>query len=348
MHPHDRWAADVLQLDGEETVGKVGVMGESRGGQKRSEKWRERAGVGRGQGAGKGAVLTALRPSLVGPLSLAHHLPSLSCLSLCSPQLQVNQLQHLLLAELLLMGPLLMAGGSLLDLLGQGQAPRQPGGRPSQRSPAHEGATTAAAATTSLAGVTAAGTDDFEASSAAAAAAAAVSLEPGMRARARQLLPSFLWWCLRATALHQHVLSGRSHSLLKRVALLMKELLQWAGPLSTPSTTDPTTSTTSTSTSGPGTGTAGAGESMETLEGLPALRGALLLEMALLQYSYGYIDQAQRFLEAAGEVMGLHTELGGAMGKRTVHQVGGGWRGGGGRWECDAGKTKAGRVVILN
>lgn len=146
-HPHERWAASVLQLDGEELLGRF------------------------------------------------------------------NQLQYLLLAEVLLLAPLLQQkqreGGEGTPQGGSTQAPRlcdllqraaaKP--RPSAGAPAAEGTpATSQAAPSSDVNI---------------AGPVSLSLQPDARDTLTQRLPSWMWWALRATALHQHVLAGRAPTLLR-------------------------------------------------------------------------------------------------------------------------------------
>uniref|UniRef100_A0A7S3QZ63 TPR-like protein n=1 Tax=Dunaliella tertiolecta TaxID=3047 RepID=A0A7S3QZ63_DUNTE len=46
----------------------------------------------------------------------------------------------------------------------------------------------------------------------------------------------------------------------------------------------------------------------------------MLLEMALGQYSYGFVEHGQKLLNEAGTVLGLQVQLSGALGRRTVYQ----------------------------
>ena len=210
MHPHERWAAVALQLDGEETVGRCNCM------------------------------------------------------------------QYLLLAELLLLGPLLQqpldgpaatGKASACDMLGHAQRGKQ----------AH------AAGETSSAG------------------RSLPLLCPGFSATLSQQLPSWLWWALRATSLHQQLLAGRSPTLLGRAGMLMGLLGGWVGAEGSPLD--------------PAVATAGAVEReadvSRPLHGRPELQGALCIEMALIKYGYGHADQGQRLLDAAGQLLGLEVELSG-------------------------------------
>ena len=115
-------------------------------------------------------------------------------------------------------------------------------------------------------------------------------------------LPSWLWWSLRVTSLHQQLLAGKSPTLLTRAGMLVEVLQAWilqepaAGTLPPPSTTP--------------------------LQGCPDLQGALSIELALLHYRYGHVDKAQRFLVRAGQALGLEVELSGRTGvRRPAHSL---------------------------
>ena len=95
-------------------------------------------------------------------------------------------------------------------------------------------------------------------------------------------LPSWLWWALRVTSLHQQLLAGKSPSLLARAGMLVDILQAWTSPTS-PS----------------------------PLQGCPELQGALSIEIALLHYRYGHVEPAQKLLVKAGQALGLEVELSG-------------------------------------
>ncbi|EFJ51673.1 hypothetical protein VOLCADRAFT_87348 [Volvox carteri f. nagariensis] len=111
------------------------------------------------------------------------------------------------------------------------------------------------------------------------------------------------WWALRCVMSQQHVLEGRSHSLLSEASQLIAALVSpecpWTHhhPASDPRPSRPTG------------------------RELAALGGVLHLEMALCQYLYGYVDAGRQYLVRAGQMLGLEPQLTGAMGKRTVHQI---------------------------
>ncbi|GAX73776.1 hypothetical protein CEUSTIGMA_g1227.t1 [Chlamydomonas eustigma] len=110
-------------------------------------------------------------------------------------------------------------------------------------------------------------------------------------------VPTWLWWSLRATVLHQHILAGRSTTLLARSRLLLSQLEPW---IINESSWD----------------SLGSG-----LQDRTSMQAALSMEIALLHYHFGYTEQAKKMLEVAGGKLGIEVALSGSMGKRTVHQV---------------------------
>ena len=185
-----------------------------------------------------------------------------------------NCMQYLLLAELLLLGPLLQ------------QQPLD--------GPAATGSTTAC----DMLGHAQRGKQAHVAGETSSAGRALPSLCPGFSATLSQQLPSWLWWALRATSLHQQLLAGRSPTLLGRAGMLMGQLGGWVGAEGSPAVAS-----------------AGAVEGeaavSRPLNGRPELQGALCIEMALVKYGYGHADQGQRLLDAAGKLLGLEVELSG-------------------------------------
>ena len=188
-----------------------------------------------------------------------------------------NCMQYLLLAELLLLGPLL------------------------QQQPLDGPAATGLAAAFDMLGHAQRGKQAHAAGETSSAGRALPSLCPGFSATLSQQLPSWLWWALRATSLHQQLLAGRSPTLLGRAGMLMGQLGGWVG--------------VEGSLPAPGGASAGAvnGEAATSrpLHGRPELQGALCIEMALVKYGYGHADQGQRLLDVAGRLLGLEVELSG-------------------------------------
>lgn len=101
-------------------------------------------------------------------------------------------------------------------------------------------------------------------------------------------LPSWIWWSIRVTSLHQQLLAGKSPTLLSRVGALTEILQAW---IQAPSGTEPDTPS--------------------PLQGCPDLQGALSMELALIQYRYGHVELALKLLVQSGQALGLEVELSG-------------------------------------
>jgi hypothetical protein len=239
-------------------------------------------------------------------------------------------MQHLLLAQLLLLAPLLRtnddgsggggtSGGAAhhVDLL----STALPNSRGATATTTADAATTATPATTT-ADADAADDPGADTGIAPRGIVSGVSLHGPTLALLTARLPTFLWWGLRAVGSHQHVLTSGSASLLSRASLLSARLLAWVGWDSGAAAAAQGASASDASNA---SGASGKGATVPSSEDParppPELRGALLLELALQQYGYGYIDRAHKYLCGAGDALGLQVSLGGAMGRRTVHQV---------------------------
>ena len=178
-HPHERWAANALQLDGEETIGRC-----------------------------------------------AH-------------------VQYLLLAQILLLAPLL----------------NEPA-RPAEESESsNTGLVSSFRKIDLLPTLTITSHSSTQDPSCLPPSASTSSIMPLLDPRASELisdcLPSWYWWALRCTTLHQHLLNGQSPTLLARSSLFIKILVSWADV--PPSPKQPSTL---------------------TLENRPSLRAALFIELA--------------------------------------------------------------------
>ncbi|GIL61603.1 hypothetical protein Vafri_16033 [Volvox africanus] len=114
---------------------------------------------------------------------------------------------------------------------------------------------------------------------------------------------SWPWWALRCVMSQQHVLEGRSHSLLSEASQLIQALVSPECPWAQPTTA------------------AAAGDLQPSGREAAALGGVLHVELALCQYLYGYVDAGRQYLVRAGQLLGLEPQLTGALGKRTVHQI---------------------------
>lgn len=125
-------------------------------------------------------------------------------------------------------------------------------------------------------------------------------LDEARVARALATCPTWLWWALRVTAMHQHMLAGKAGTLLARTNALSKHLL--------PAVKAAAVTAASAATSGSGNSS---GNSLASLASDPQLLSCLYIELALQQYSYGYVEAAQLLLEQAGDALGLHVELAG-------------------------------------
>ncbi|KAF5842032.1 hypothetical protein DUNSADRAFT_9601, partial [Dunaliella salina] len=291
-HPHERWAAEQLTLDGEDLVTR-----------------------------------------------------------------KISHLQHLLLSEALLVGPLLSA----------------PQPAPSQApTPAPNTPTTSSSHSSSV-GSTAQGSGTPPSSTAAAPAGAhphthsrqgagtiSAAVCEGLCSKAGVVGASWLWWALRVTCMHQHVLAGRSATLLARTNALTQQLLasitvkepsqvgvspaqsqppsaaaagQETGPAPGAGPKDLTKAAAAVAAARGGAATAPTTEQGANCGGAtpadswrhvllanPALHACMLLEMALGQYSYGFVEHGQKLLNEAGTVLGLQVQLSGALGRRTVFQ----------------------------
>eukprot|EP00983_Pelagomonas_calceolata_P056374 1144571-Pelagomonas_calceolata.AAC.1 len=125
---------------------------------------------------------------------------------------KISHLQHLLLSEALLVGPLLSAPQPA-----PAQAPI-----PAPHTPSTSSSHSGGLGSTAPSSTTAAGAHPPHSQQGGAISPAVCE---GLRSKAGVAGASWLWWALRVTCMHQHVLAGRSATLLARTNALTKQLL---------------------------------------------------------------------------------------------------------------------------
>lgn len=105
-------------------------------------------------------------------------------------------------------------------------------------------------------------------------------------------VPSWPWWCLRATLVQQRLLGGRSAELRQRLLDLTGATLKRFPPPSASQRTQQ-------------------GEQHDNTIGR-LLSAAALLEAALVEHVYGHVTSAAAYLRQSCEAAGFHAQLTGA------------------------------------
>ena len=153
-------------------------------------------------------------------------------------------------------------------------------------------------------------------------------------------LPTWHWWALRAVALHQQVLSGRSASLHALAARSGAAAAAWARALQQqqqqqqqqrqqqqPGRQGDDDDDGGGSAPREKAARAAAGRFLSAVPSFPAYTAAILCACAHLELAsgahreYGYVELAQAALARAARALGVEVAVFGQLGRRTAHQA---------------------------
>ena len=123
---------------------------------------------------------------------------------------------------------------------------------------------------------------------------------------------------MRTVLIQQRILAGRSAVLRERLVASTEKILTAFASSSSSHSCDAHTSGSITQNGVENGNCASDNDDDNILE--QSIGAAALLEAAMMETAYGYTAPAKVYTDRAMEKLGLHAELGGALGTRTAHQ----------------------------